>query len=232
MQRQRLRTVWVGHRKTLRLLVGLALGLGLPSACSKGGSHTSGEPASAGGTSGGCGDECGEGATGATARAGAGSSADYERLGVCGQRGRGTVDAGAFEAVEEFYLIGEEGLGEELCVVRFDARRVGDAPDDCSGLGASASCSWAHRVGFDNPRIVSDVDGVCAASELGFDDARIAAIDGSEQAYGFVSEYVGHASVLLRYDQGAGTWGAFATATWDEGDGAFRFDRRNGYCGY
>jgi hypothetical protein len=45
-----------------------------------------------------------------------------------------------------------------------------------------------HLVEYSNPTVITDVDGVCSNSELGLDQAAIAAIDGSRAAYGFVFE--------------------------------------------
>jgi hypothetical protein len=153
-------------------------------------------------------------------------------VGVCGQRGEGTVTASAFSGWQEFYLIGDDGFGSEICVVRFEVTRTGEAPPGCSDPAADIECSWTHRVQYDDSEVVVDEDGACANSELKFDAARIDSLDGSEVAYGFVSEYAGHASVLMTHDSAAGTWEPFAAATWDPDTGTFRFDHRDGFCGY
>jgi hypothetical protein len=37
----------------------------------------------------------------------------------------------------------------------------------------------------------------------------------------------------MKYGEGGTTvWDAYGNATWDEAASAFRFDRRNGVCGY
>jgi hypothetical protein len=164
--------------------------------------------------------------------AGAGNDAGSAQVGVCGQRGEATVDADSFSGFEEFYLIGEEGFGEDICVVRFDVARVGDAPDGCDDPAAGVDCLWTHLVELSNPSVVTDEGGVCAGSDLGLDAEAIAALDGSRVAYGFVSEFAGHNSVLLKYDDGLGRWDAHGNGTWDQGASAFRFDRRDGYCDY
>jgi hypothetical protein len=114
----------------------------------------------------------------------------------------------------------------DICVVRFDVARVGDAPGGCE------DCRWTHLVEYSNPTLVTDVDGVCANSELGLSAARIAEIEGSQAAYGYVFEYSGHNSVLLKYDAELDSWDPFGNATWDEETSAFRFDRRDGFCNY
>jgi hypothetical protein len=180
------------------------------------------------------------GATGATSSngsggtSGAGGEPGFTELGVCGQRGRSTVNrTDTFEGYEEFYIIGEEGFGDDICVVRFDIVRVGAAPEGCDQFaGAQDECLWTHLVGYRNPSIELDENGVCANSELGLDAEAIAEIEGSEVAYGFVSEYQGHNSVLLERNAQSGQWIPAGNATWDEETSAFRFDARDGVCAY
>ena len=209
------------------------LGLGLlltatgTAACSDGGG---GVAAGTGGSSSGMGGTVAGGGASSTggARAGGGGStggAAFTQVGVCGQRGKGMVTATAFEGYEEYYLIGEEGFGADICVVRFDVRRVGEARGGCT------DCEWTHKVGLSNPKVVTDEGGVCEMSELAFDAAKIAATAGAKPEYGFVSEFQGHNSVLVKYDEQR-MWDAFGNATWDPDVGTFRFDRRNGICGY
>ena len=67
---------------------------------------------------------------------------------------------------------------------------------------------------------------------LGLDAEAIAEIDGKRVVYGFVSEYVGHKSVILKTDGATMMWGPAGNATWNEDDGSFRFDNRDGTCNY
>jgi len=212
-----------------------SLCLALALACSDGGSGASpddGSPVAAAGAAGvaGAGGSAQSGgmppaAAGAGGSAGTGAPA-FAQVGVCGQRGQSPVTVSSFEGYEEYYLIGEDGFGKDICVVHFDVSRVGAAPPGCDG------CAWSHRVAYRNPEVLTDVDGVCAMSELGMSASKIAEVDGSEVAYGYVYEYAGHVSVLMKYDEAAGTWGPNGNASWDEQRGMLRFDRRNGFCGY
>ncbi|HTV18348.1 MAG TPA: hypothetical protein VMG12_06745 [Polyangiaceae bacterium] len=166
------------------------------------------------------------GGGGSSGSTGAGGASGFAEMGVCGARGQSPVNADTFEGYEEFYLIGEDGFGEDICVVRFEVSRVGDAPAGCD------DCAWTHLVEYRNPEILTDVDDVCATSQLGMNSARIEEIDGSQAAYGFVYEYSGHVSVLMKYDEATGSWGPNGNATWSEETGELRFDRRDGFCGY
>lgn len=174
------------------------------------------------------GDSTGSTATDSSEPAGAG---DFSERGVCGQRGRSTVMAASFEGFEEFYIIGDRGLGEDVCVVRFDVTRTGDGQPGCADLDGQP-CSWTHEVTLSNPTVELDMDGVCANSTVGLDESGIAGLVGSVASYGFVSEYAGHNSVLLKYMQASDSWVPFGNATWDEETGAFRFDNRTGQCLY
>lgn len=210
----------------------------------KGGAAGQGGTTGQGGTAGGGGGSSGDagapsstggsaGEAGATNTAGAGNAegggagaTGAELVGVCAHRADGTVTVDDFTGFEEYVLIGDEGFGDELCVVRFDVTRAGAAPEGCS------DCLWTHLVELSNPTVVLDENGVCARSELGLDEARIAELDGSRIAYGFIPEYEGHASIAMTYIEASETWEPYNVATWDEGTGRFRFDRRNGTCGY
>lgn len=164
--------------------------------------------------------------SGSGGTSGAGGGGGFAESGVCGARGQSPVSADSFAGYEEFYLIGDRGFGTDICVVRFDVSRVGEAPAGCD------DCVWTHRVEYSNPQILVDVDGVCENSELGMDSARIAEIDASQAAYGFVEEYSGHVSVLMKYDETTSTWGPNGNASWNEEGGELRFDRRDGICRY
>jgi hypothetical protein len=174
----------------------------------------------------------GSGATGNAGGTGGSDPIEYTEVGVCGQRGEGTVNADEFSGYKEFYIIDDEGFGVDICVIRFDVTRVGAAPAGCDDPVEDRECLWTHQVEFSNPEIITDVDGVCANSQLGFDAARIAETDGSQDAYGFVSEYAGHDSILMRYDPATDTWDPFGRATYDPNTGTFSFDKRDGNCNY
>ena len=77
------------------------------------------------------------------------------------------------------------------------------------------------------------MDGVCASSALGMTSARMSEITSSIVSYGYVFEFSGHNSVLLKYQDAEQTWEPHGNANWDpEADPNFRFDNRTGACGY
>ena len=167
----------------------------------------------------------GSGAKAGMGNSGSGGSA-ATNVGVCGQRGESTVSKTEFEGWEEYYLLGDEGFGDEVCVVRIDVTRVGDAAAGCS------DCAWTHLVEFTNPKVITDTDGACAKSDLGFDAEKLAAIDGTRAGYGYVFEYMGHNDVLMKNEPGSAEWKAYGNAVWNETTDEFHFDSRNGFCDY
>ena len=193
-----------------------------------GGGEAGGAAGASGGGAGGDASDAGEGGS----AAGSGGASGFTEMGVCGQRGQAMVGDDEFSGFEEYFLIGERGFGDDLCVVRFDVTRVGDAPPGCDDPTGDVECLWTHLVQFSNPVVVKDEGGVCSNSERALDDDAIAEIDGSQAAYGFVSEFAGHNSVLMKYDEASDSWDSFGNGTFDEEAGMFRFDYRDGFCDY
>jgi hypothetical protein len=151
--------------------------------------------------------------------------------GVCGQRGQGAVTETTFEGYEERYIIGDEGFGEDVCVVRFELTSTGIGPHGCVDLSGE-DCLWTHEVEISGATVTTDEGGACANSELALDASALESLIGTRVSYGFVEEYVGHNSVLLSFDPDSETWIPNGNANWDSETGAFRFDRRDGLCTY
>jgi hypothetical protein len=173
---------------------------------------------------------------GTTGSGGAGgTSSTYTRTAVCGRRGQATATATSYaEGWEEVYMIDDEGMGVDICVVRMDVTRVGAAPGGCT------ECSWTQTVSYSNPRVVTDTGGVCANSDLGLTAAKIAALGGTRASVGFIREWQGaHGSVRFMYTESTCTWELAGTATWDEmnatnptGTNLFRYTDSDGFCKY
>jgi hypothetical protein len=216
-----------------------AAGTGGSSGGSSGNGGSSGEVSGKGGSSGSSagtgGSSSGKGGGAGTSGSGgeSGSGGNEPQVGVCGLRSVGVVTADDFETYEEFYLLGEEGFGEEVCIVRVDVVRVGEAPAGCDEMaGQQDECLWTHQVEYRNPEVVLDEDGACANSDLALDAAAIAALEGKQMGYGYVFEYQGHNSVLMEYSVERSAWEPGVNAGWTESTGDFQFDRRDGFCDY
>jgi len=156
----------------------------------------------------------------------AGAEAEFDHLGACGVMGEVIVKGQEYEGFEEHYLIGDEGMGEDLCRVRFDLVLVGEPPVPCD------MCSFSLMLEKRDPLTITDVGGTCAGSALGLDAEAITALNGVRVSYGYAPEYWGHASVLVQLDVEKGEWEAVTFSTWDEAAGALFYDRRDGACGY
>jgi hypothetical protein len=113
-------------------------------ACSSGDSVTgtggSGGAAGATAGTGGSGGNAGTGSGGTTGAAGSGgTSGGFVNAATCGERGMATVNATSYSGYAEFFIIGEAGLGTDVCAIRFNVARVGAAPAGCNQLQLVAS---------------------------------------------------------------------------------------------
>lgn len=190
---------------------------------------TGGEASAAGGTSSGMSGSGGmSGSSGTSGSSGSGGGGSgFTLRGACGQRGEAPVTTTMFGGgFEEYYILGDRGFEPEVCIVRFVSKHIGAAPAGCE------DCLWTHLVGFEMPSVVLDMEGACANSELGMNSERMNEIVASTAAYGFVSEFSGHNSVLMKYDDATQTWNPHGNATWDPMTDAFTFNNLNGVCGY
>jgi hypothetical protein len=191
---------------------------------------------SSGGSSGGTGGGGGAGAAGGTAGTGAGGGAGTGAGGFvnpasCGERGMATANATTYDGTTEFYIIGDNGLGDEVCTIRFDVKRTGAAPANCMDPTTSAACTWSHQVTFSNPMVITNTNGACDASDSvpPLDAAGIARINNSTIGRGF-SKVAGHGDSLMKYD---GTkWTVVGHSSWNETTSAFDYNVITGACNY
>jgi hypothetical protein len=210
----------------------LAAGTG---ACSSGGAMNTGSAGSggatgSGGTTGAAG-TTGGGGTGGTSGAAGSGGGGFLNAGACGERGMATANAAGYDGTAEFYIIGEAGLGSDVCVVSFDVKRTAAAPAGCVDPTTSANCNWAQTVAFSNPMIVTNIDGACDASDSQppLDAAGRAQIAAATVGRGF-SKVAGHGDSLMKYD--GSKWTVVGHASWNETSGNLGYDIRTGNCNY
>jgi len=86
----------------------------------------------------------GGGSGGGTGAGDAGGA--FANAGVCGERGMANVSSTAYDGTAEFYIIGEGGLGSDVCVVRYDVKRTGPAPA-ANGWTVVGHASWDTATG-------------------------------------------------------------------------------------
>lgn len=207
----------------LALFVTLAGGI----ACSSGGASPSG---SGGGgataTGGSAGGNAGSGMGGGAAGTG-GTGGGFINAATCGERGSGTASPTTYDGTADFFIVGEAGLGSDVCVVRFDVKRVGAAPAGCT------NCDWAHLVEFSNPTVITNVDGACDASDSvpPLDAAGRAQLTGKRIGRGF-SRTTGHGDALMKYDESMLMWIGFGRANWDEPTSSLGYNIVSGTCSY
>jgi len=214
----------------LAILVATAVAV----ACSSNDSSPSGTGGSGGatGTAGKGGTTGTAGTTGSAGTTGTGGTGGgFLNPGVCGERGMATATTTAYDGTAEFYIIGDQGLGDDVCVVQYDVKRTGAAPANCMDPTTSTACTWSHQVTFSNPTIVTNVNGACDASDSvpPLDAGGRAQISGMMVGRGF-SRVAGHGDSLMKYD---GTkWTVVGHASWDMTSGSLGYDIRTGNCNY
>jgi hypothetical protein len=173
-----------------------------------------------------CGDEASGGGTteadadtDTDADADADADTDTEPTGTGLLQRVGTAVVGVdYAGTEDLQILGEDGYGEPVCVVRYDVTSVA-VRSDCP------ACLFAFDVVLDNSAVVTDVDGACAG--LGTDPA---ALDGTTTTRGFNADYAGHASVLM-VDLGTG-WQSASYGEYDEATGVFAYQWDDGFVAY
>ena len=132
--------------------------------------------------------------------------------------GDATIGDG-WEGSESVRFVAQSGLGDTLCDVRYPVTSL-RVRDDC------ADCVVAYDVVFGAPEVLTDT--ACAAA--GYDAATIAAGEGEERAYGFALDYVGHANVLMRYEDER--WQAVSFVDWNEAKERIVYNWEQGYVEY
>ena len=213
-------------------------------ACSSGGSSTPGTGGTGGrsGSAGGAGTgsagttgtagNAGAGTTGTAGNTGSGGAGGgFANPGVCGERGMAVVSTTDYQGWAEFYIIGDSGLGVDVCTVHYDVKRVADAPAGCVDPVTGAACAWEHLVAFSNPMVTTNTNGACDASDSQppLDAAGRAQIATMMVGRGF-SHAAAHGDSLMKYN--GTTWTVIGHSSWDQTSGNFGYDIRTGNCNY
>jgi hypothetical protein len=146
---------------------------------------------------------------------------------VCGERGDATATTSAYDGTAQFYIIGEAGLGTDVCAIQFDVHRIGAAPAGCT------NCVWTHLVQYTNPTVITDVDGACEANDSvpALDAAGRAAYAGTQISRGF-SVLAGHGDQIMKYEDPTQGWVAVGHASWSDTSSHLGYDIRSGTCNY
>ncbi len=129
--------------------------------------------------------------------------------------GEANVD-GTWEGHESILFVGDDGLGETWCEVRYPVLPVAERTD-------CVDCVLAFDVEFQAPETL--ISTLCA--EVGYDDAAITALVGERRGYGFALDYLGHSNVLMFDDEGI--WKAVAFVNWNESSATLSYAWERGY---
>lgn len=147
---------------------------------------------------------------------------DVPRSGAEGQSGTGTMDGGSYLGVEEWYFVGADGYGADICRIGYTLTST-DPRTDC------ADCSWAYDLVLSDAHVIDETDPGCEAV-LAIDPVAVSDLDGKVVSYGYAPSYFGHAKMLMM-DLGNG-WTAVTFAAFDDTTGAFEYDWEAGYREY
>lgn len=220
-----------------RFWCALALAMAL-SACGSGDDAAPGGQAGSSGAGGAVGasgaSTGGDGGTGGSATGGDSGTggSDFQNVGLCAFQGAGVWESGSYSGTHDLILVGDQGVGEDLCVVRFDANTVAEPEVPCMGAGAQEPCSFGTVVELSDPVTVTDVDGACGNSERALDEAGIAARVGERIGMGYAPESTGHGNILVRFDEARMTWVEWGSATFDPDTGDLSYRHNDGVCNY
>jgi hypothetical protein len=152
------------------------------------------------------------------ADADADTDADSDLSALMGRTGTGSVD-GSYSGTEEFYIIGDDGDGDDLCRVTYTLTAAAERKD-CD------ICEWAYDLQIGDVQVTADSDPGCSiAVGKGVD---VSALEGTVVSYGYVPEYYGHAEVLMVNEGDAWFAASFATMT----DGIFSYNWEAAYISY
>ncbi len=144
------------------------------------------------------------------------------RSGLLGREGAGQFETASYTGTEERFFVAEEGQGADVCRIHYDLTSVGPQRTDCE------DCLFAFDLQVGNAGVTVDEDPICLSL---WEVSDISELDGTQVGYGYVAEYLGHASVLM-LDRGTGVWEPAAYATLDEETGALTYTWNEGYIAY
>jgi hypothetical protein len=138
---------------------------------------------------------------------------------MVGYDGEATAGYDGYDGWEEHFKTADEGLGDDICRIRYELHAKGDPRTDCP------NCIWAWDVELTGAAIAAESGEGCAGA-FGITAKNVGDLDGTSIGIGFNPDYYGHAAVFLR-DEGSG-WAVADWAQWDEATGAFSYHWNQG----
>jgi hypothetical protein len=135
--------------------------------------------------------------------------------------GEATVTGDTYDGHEDIALLADKGMGNAVCRIRYAVTSTA-LRSDCGD-----QCLWAFDVVLGPAEVLTDT-GACGAA--GYDEAAVAALEGTSRAYGYIDDYIGHAAVLM-VDLGEG-WEVADYAAWTDTQGGLSYHWEQGYTAY
>jgi hypothetical protein len=145
------------------------------------------------------------------------------RIGLLVVAGTAVADREGYAGAEEWTFLADAGYGELLCHIRY-------------GLGAPVPrtdcpvCDWAYDLTISDAVVLLDEQSACQAA-MGVDATTVLDWNGTTRSYGYNPEYIGHAEVLMQYEED-NTWRAFSYADYDEETSTLNYEQVDGEHAY
>jgi hypothetical protein len=138
-------------------------------------------------------------------------SGTFPMAAACAEDGQATASACAYEGYEDLLVIGDAGLGDPVCQIRFTVKRVGNAPAGCKytnhDTGMETSCAWTQTLEYSNPVMMVNTNNACANSGFALNAAKIEAINGCRVAIGYAPNCGDHDNACrMKYRVSLGGW--------------------------
>ena len=138
-------------------------------------------------------------------------SGSFPNGAACGEKGEATASACNYDGHEDLVVIGGDGLGDDVCRIRFTVKRVGNAPAGCRytnhDTAMETNCAWTQTVEYSNPVMMVNTNNACANSGFALNSAKIEQLTGCRLAIGYAPGCGDHDSACrMKYSVSMGKW--------------------------
>jgi hypothetical protein len=138
-------------------------------------------------------------------------SGSFPKGAACGEEGDATASACTYDGHEDLLVLGEDGLGDPVCRIRFTVKRVGNAPPGCRytnhDTGMQTNCEWTQTLEYSNPVVMVNVNDACANSGYALNAAKIDKVNGCRVAIGYAPGCGDHDTACrMKYRVSLGGW--------------------------
>lgn len=152
------------------------------------------------------------------------TDSDEVRNGKLGREGTATITKTSYSGTEDWYFVGDEGDGPDICRIRYSLNSVGEPLDDCS------FCDWAFRLVISDAELIAESDVGCSAT-LEIDSSNVSSLNGQNVYYGYDHDYMGHGLTLFTRTETT-DWTPLVLVSYDPDTGELSYDRIDGWPEY